>query len=269
MSELTNEDAINSWSQAPIEAIAQFGDEGDFARQYLLNPAIFACLGDVAGKYILDAGCGQGYLCRLLARKGAIVTGVEPAVPFYQYAVERERQEQLGISYIQHDLSTLPAQKQIFDCVVANMVFMDIPDYQAAMHNCIAALKHGGIFVFSLVHPCFEESGSEWARKGYVEVREYLQEYAAQQDYAYLFHRPLSAYINFLIQESCTLRAMIEPRLDAPVAQQDARLERYVHVPGYVVLYATRNQGNALRALLAMTYSLRGCILLGNRSVWP
>lgn len=241
MSEITNEDAINSWSQAPIEVIERFGDEGDFTRQYLLNQAIFACLGHVAGKCILDAGCGQGYLCRLLARKGAIVTGVEPAASFYHYATERERQEQLGITYIQADLSTLPVQQDMFDCVVANMVFMDIPDYQAAMYNCIAALKHRGIFVLSLVHPCFEESGSEWDRKGYVAVREYLRDFAVQQNYSYLFHRPLSAYINFLIQEGCTLRAMIEPRLDESVAQQDARLDRYVHVPGYVVIHAARN----------------------------
>jgi 2-polyprenyl-3-methyl-5-hydroxy-6-metoxy-1,4-benzoquinol methylase len=241
MSKITNGDAINSWSQAPIEVIEQFGEEGDFTRQHLLNPAIFACLGDVAGKRVLDAGCGQGYLCRLLARKGALVTGVEPAASFYRYAVEREQQEHLGITYIQADLSALPAQPDMLDCVVANMVFMDIPDYQAAMQNCIAALKHGGNFVFSLTHPCFEESGSEWVRKRHVEVREYSREFAVQQKYGYLFHRPLSAYINFLIQEGCTLQAMIEPQLDESVAGQDAILERYIHVPGYVVIHAARN----------------------------
>ena len=72
MSEITNAEAISQWSNAPHEVIENFGDEGDFARQYLLNPAIFALLGDVTSKKILDAGCGEGYLCRLLAKKGAI-----------------------------------------------------------------------------------------------------------------------------------------------------------------------------------------------------
>ncbi|HLJ32368.1 MAG TPA: class I SAM-dependent methyltransferase [Ktedonobacteraceae bacterium] len=236
--DITNQQAIAAWSTAPRELAENFGDEGDFARQHLLNPALFALLGDVAGKHILDAGCGQGYLCRLLARRGAIVTGVEPAVQWYSYAVEREHQQPLGITYLQEDLSSLQNMQDRFDCVIANMVFMDIPDYKAAMHNCIAALKSGGSFIFSLLHPCFEEPASEWVKKGYVEVKEYLQEYTAPQTYAYFFHRPLSAYINFLIEEGCTLRKMLEPRLSEEIARQDALAERSLHVPQFVVIHA-------------------------------
>ncbi|MBA2284659.1 MAG: methyltransferase domain-containing protein, partial [Ktedonobacteraceae bacterium] len=170
MSEITNEQAIADWSNAPREMLDNFGDEGDFARQHLLNPAIFALLGDVCGKLVLDAGCGQGYLARLLARKGALVTGIEPASTLYQYADEREHAEHLGITYIQADLSSPNNLASVFDYVVANMVLMDIPDYQAAMHHCIAALKPGGGLIFSILHPCFDEPESEWASKGCVEV---------------------------------------------------------------------------------------------------
>lgn len=240
MSDITNQQAIEFWSHAPQKLVAQFGDEGDFARQQLLNPALFTLLGEVAGKRVLDAGCGQGYLCRMLARRGAIVTGVEPAHLWYTYAVEREQREPFGITYWQEDLSSLRQIENSFDCVVANMVFMDIPDYQTAMHNCIAALKSGGDFIFSLLHPCFEESASEWVKKGHVEVREYLHEYAAPQSYGYFFHRPLSAYINFLIEEGCTLGKIIEPRLDEAVARQHPLYERSLHVPHFVVIYAKR-----------------------------
>ena len=86
MAELTNTAAIDAWSNVSPEAVASFGDEGDFTRKYLLNSAIFEFAGDVAGKSVLDAGCGQGYLCRLLAKQGAVVTGVEPSDPWYTYA---------------------------------------------------------------------------------------------------------------------------------------------------------------------------------------
>jgi 2-polyprenyl-3-methyl-5-hydroxy-6-metoxy-1,4-benzoquinol methylase len=247
MTEITNIEAIDEWSNAPQESLEAFGDEGDFVRQHLLNPAIFEFLGDVAGKRILDAGCGQGYLSRLLVRRGAIVTGVEPAANFYRYAIERERSEQLGISYVQEDLSALSLASNIFDAVIANKVFMDIPDYETAMRNCIAVLKPDGSFIFSLLHPCFEETGAEWVKKGYVEVREYLQEHTVRQSFAYLFHRPLSTYINFVIQEGCALQKMIEPRLDEELAQKGSVSERYVHVPGYVVICAIR--GSALTYL--------------------
>lgn len=239
MPEITNAEAIQQWSNVPQELVENFGDEGDFTRRYLLNPAIFALLGDVTGKTILDAGCGQGYLTRLLARKGAIVTGVEPAEKFYAYAVQKEQAEQLGINYLQEDLSALTTFADNFDYVVANMVLMDIPDYIAALRNCVAALKKGSGLLISLLHPCFEESGSAWAGKGYVEVRDYFRERTVPQLYAPFTHRPLSTYLNAIIQAGCMLQQVIEPQLDEEIARQH-QCERYYYVPGYIVIYATK-----------------------------
>ncbi|HEY7355485.1 MAG TPA: class I SAM-dependent methyltransferase [Ktedonobacterales bacterium] len=240
MSELTNAEVIRAWAAASDSAVA-FGEEGDFAHQHLLNPAIFALLGEVTDKQILDAGCGQGYLCRLLARKGASVTGVEPADGLYGAALQREEAEPLGITYLQHDLSTFTALQSAFDVVIANMVFMDIPDYTSAIRNCIAALKPGGDFIFSLLHPCFEEPGSEWLRKGCVEVREYLREHVKEQRFGYLFHRPLCSYLNLVVQEGCALRQIIEPQLSQELARHIGN-ERDVHVPSFIVIHAARQQ---------------------------
>ena len=183
---VTNQDALRAWSAYSREMIDAFGDEGDASRRYILNPVLFQLLGDVTGRCVLDAGCGTGYLCRLLAQRGAHVTGVEPADALYMYAVERESSNPLGITYLQHDLSTLTLFDAAFEVVVANMVFMDIPDYQAAMHTCIRALKPGGQFIFSLLHPCFDEIDSPhfvkgYAAKGFVRVDEYLHEFVVQQ----------------------------------------------------------------------------------------
>src|SRR5688500_15342907 len=97
---------MQTWSDVPRHFIESFGEEGDFARQYLLNPALFSLLGDVKNKRVLDAGCGTGYLARLLSKQGAQVVGIEPAAPLFDYAVEREQREPLGIEYIQADLTT-------------------------------------------------------------------------------------------------------------------------------------------------------------------
>lgn len=97
MREPTNADVIAAWFHYSEHLIEGFDEEGDLIRHYLLNPTIFTLLGEVRGKCILDAGCGQGYLCRLLARKGARVTGVEPAEPIIRYAQRREKSDQFGI----------------------------------------------------------------------------------------------------------------------------------------------------------------------------
>lgn len=239
MSNINNADAIKASSTAPVELVEHFGEEGDATRKYLLNPALFALLGDVSGKAILDAGCGEGYLCRLLTRRGARVTGIEPADAWYAQAQRREQAEPLDIRYIQADLSRWNPTPETFDAVVANMVFMDIPDYLPALHNCVAALKQGGTLIFSLLHPCFEESGSAWAGKGYVETREYFQKRAVPQSYGHFVHRPLSTYLNSVIQAGCAIQQVLEPQMDEDVARS-LRAERYNHVPGYIVIAAIR-----------------------------
>ena len=241
MTDITNQDIINAWSNALQEDAERHGDEGDFARQHLLNPALFALLGNVEDKSVLDAGCGQGYLCRILARKGAHVIGVEPAEVWYRYSFEREQREPLGITYLQQDLSTFTSHDSTFDIVISNMVFMDIPDYQAAIRNCIASLKQGGTLIFSISHPCFEEDTSEWDKKGYVEVREYLDDYTIQQGYGYRFHRSLSSYLNLVIEAGCVIQRVIEPRLSEAIVQQyGIEHARNAYVPQFLVVVAIK-----------------------------
>ncbi len=243
MEGLNNQDNIEAWSAYSRDMIAAVGDEGDPARRYILNPILFALLGDVAGRTILDAGCGTGYLSRLLAKRGAYVTGVEPAPTLFAYAVEREQTEPLGITYIQQDLSLPLPDQAVFDGVVANMVFMDIPDYQSAMQHCIAVLKPGGQFVFSLLHPCFDEIDSPhfakgYGAKGFIRIDEYLHEFVVQQSVGYYIHRPLSAYLNLVIELGCTIRRVIEPTLTAEGIAVLGEQDRNLHVPNFMVISA-------------------------------
>jgi len=250
---ITNQQAIQAWSDAAPAHVDDFDDEGDVPRRLLLNPAIFALLGDPGGKRILDAGCGQGYLARLLARRGAQVAGVESAAGWYAQATAREQAAPLGILYAQEDLSQLRfphatlGDAASFDAVIANMVLMDIPDYEPALHACVAALKPGGSLIYSLSHPCFEEESARWGEQGHVAVNDYLREYAIPQTFASRFHRPLSHYLNATIQAACTLQRFIEPGLTAEQVDQaemqgqtGAWYTRNQRVPSYVVVHAIK-----------------------------
>ncbi len=243
MERFTNHDNIQAWSAYSRDMIDAVGEEGDPARRYILNPVLFALIGDMTNRAILDAGCGTGYLCRLLAKRGAHVTGIEPAPSLFAYAVEREQTESLGIHYIQQDLSAFTPDHAAFDIVVANMVFMDIPDYQSAMHNCIHALKPGGLFIFSLLHPCFDEVdrpdvAKGYTAKGYIRVDEYLHEFVVQQMVGYYIHRPLSAYLNLVIEAGCTIRKVIEPTLTPEGVAALGEQNRNMHVPNFIVISA-------------------------------
>lgn len=138
MKPLSNQDTIEAWGTYPQQKIIEFGDEGDFGRQQLLNPHLFRLIGDVLDKLVLDAGCGNGYLCRKLAKRGAMVTGLEPASSLFNFSKQAEHDQPLDITYLQQDLRRYHAPHS-FEVVVSNMVFMDIPDYESAIINCIEA----------------------------------------------------------------------------------------------------------------------------------
>jgi len=175
----------------------------------------------------------------LLAKRGARVTGIEPVDLFHTYALRREQTEQLGIHYLQADLSTWTPTPNSFDVVIANMVLMDIPDYEPALLNCVGALRPAGKLIFSILHPCFEEAGSAWKEQGYVAVRDYFSEQTVRQTYGYFIHRPLSTYLNSVIRTGCMIQQVLEPQLEPAIAARyDA--ERYTFVPGYLMVCATK-----------------------------
>ena len=71
------------------------------------------------GARVLDLACGWGPLTRVLAERGAAVTGVELSEPLLEQARAIETERAYGIRYLQGDVSTLVWwDQQPFDGVV-------------------------------------------------------------------------------------------------------------------------------------------------------
>jgi len=233
---------IAQWDGTAAEAMAAMDPEGDFIKRHVLNPVVLGLLGDVTGRRVLDAGSGQGYFSRMLASRGAHVTAVEPAGALFRYAAAREAELGQGIRLIQADLTEISFQP-VYDAVVANMVLLSIPDWEAALRTCVGALRPGSLLVFSIDHPCFENAAGHWAETGAVLVQEYLAEYPMERPQATDFHRPLATYLNAVIRTGCRITEVVEPGLpaelvDAPGVGRGAA--GLVHVPNFLVIAAQR-----------------------------
>lgn len=217
--------------------------EGDYGKRHILNPTLLRLLGDVRGRRVLDAGCGHGYLSRMLAARGATVVGLEPARSLHDYAAARERERPQGITYVRADLSRPCEEGGPFDAVVASMVLCAIPSWRRALSSCVASARPGGLIVLAVNHPCFDPSILDsWRRTGHVEVRDYLREYEIPGPLATDFHRTVSTYVNALLAEGCALRELSEPALPRDLVPPEApELEAYVHFPNFLVLAATRH----------------------------
>ena len=66
--QVTDEMVGLSWDKVADLWFKDYDEFGDKNRLYVIDPAIMSVLGEVKGKRILDAGCGNGYLCRQLSQ---------------------------------------------------------------------------------------------------------------------------------------------------------------------------------------------------------
>ena len=128
---------------------------------------LLSAVGDLLGKSVLDVACGTGFYARLFRDLGATkVVGVDSAGEMIAYARHVEKREWRGITYEQHDATTLPVLGE-FDVVTAVWLLGyadDVPALDVMIGNLTANLVPGGRLVVLVPNP--EPDWELYARYG-------------------------------------------------------------------------------------------------------
>lgn len=190
--------------------------EAELYRTHILHPMLLDLLGDVKDRKVLDAGCGEGYLSRMLSGLGAKMTGIDISEKMLELARAKEKNSPKNIIYKRATLTDLGGIHQTFDVVVSNLVLNIIPVYKEVFKQLEKILYSSGLLIVSLPHPCFDGVGAGLVHMPDKEVRwsenRYIEEvdgYAAHGTPT--FHRPLSAYINAALEAGFVLTGFLEP----------------------------------------------------------
>lgn len=150
-------------SPAPPAHRAQANDYDSFAEAYaadnennLVNahyerPAMLALAGDVAGRRILDAGCGSGSLSAALRERGAVVTGIDASAGIL--ALARRRLGDDAALHVVDLRDRLPFGDGAFDDVVASLVLHYLEDWGPTLTELRRVLRPGGRLIASVDHP--------------------------------------------------------------------------------------------------------------------
>lgn len=141
---------------AKFDALASrwWDPEGEFRPLHAMNPVrltyIERVCGGLAGKKILDVGCGGGILSESLAAHGATVTGIDLAEAPLAVARLHLHESGLAVDYRQQSAEALAAeQPATFDIITCMEMLEHVPDPAAIVQACAALLKPGGHLVCS------------------------------------------------------------------------------------------------------------------------
>lgn len=108
---------------------------------------LFDVLGPVAGKTVLDVGCGDGALAFELARRGAIATGLDPDPAMIAAARRRAGIEGVQSRLVEGKAEALPFPDATFDSVLAVAALCFVRDAERAVAEMARVLKPGGRLV--------------------------------------------------------------------------------------------------------------------------
>src|SRR5215467_10445160 len=198
---------------------AEFWDErmaeGNDFFNILVWPAVEKLLQPSAGERLLDIACGNGVTSRRLAAVGAKVTAFDFSEAIIELA--RRREPQSNIDYRVVDATDREALIQLgvasFNGALCNMALMDMANIDPLMQALGSLLRSDGRFVFSTLHPCFnnpaivqmvelEDRAGNIVTTYSVKVSRYLTSYTQvglamhEQPVPHrYFHRPLSALL--------------------------------------------------------------------------
>jgi SAM-dependent methyltransferase len=201
---------------------------------YYERPATRSLMPDVAGKRILDAGCGPGFNTEWLLDQGAVVVAFDVTPDFV--TITRGRVGDRAVVY-RADL-TQPldfAEDASFDGALCPLVLDYIEDWMPVMEQFYRILKPGGWLVFSCGHPMgdwFLASRIGAAQRYYdVEMFEYTwkgfgEPYPVVKGY----RRPLQDMIGPVLAAGFQLDRLLEPQPVEALREIDpeeyARLDR-------------------------------------------
>jgi 2-polyprenyl-3-methyl-5-hydroxy-6-metoxy-1,4-benzoquinol methylase len=258
--------ALTDESRARWDGIAGFWDDymGENSNRFhreIVRPATEHLLEVKEADSVLDIACGNGIFSRRLADFGAQVVALDYSAVMIERAKQRSTTYEGRIDYHVADATDYDALLKFgverFDRAVANMALMDIADIGPLTRALSQLLKPGGLFVFSIPHPCYqspnarkihetEEIEGQIVTRNSVQITKYLTPESfetigirGQPVPHLLFHRPLTYYMNLFLGAGFIMDGWEEPsfQLDADSA---ARFDWYELPPA--VIFRFRKQ---------------------------
>ena len=131
--------------------------ESEFKPLHAINPLrlewIQECAGSLAGRKVLDVGCGGGILSEAMARSGADVTGIDLADKSLKIARLHGLESGVKVEYRKVPVEELAVEQPgQYDVVTCMEMLEHVPDPASIVRACSTLVKPGGWVFFSTLN---------------------------------------------------------------------------------------------------------------------
>lgn len=187
-----------------------------------LDEAEVALLGEVAGRRVLEVGCGAAQCARWLIDQGAAAVGLDLSYRQLQHARRLDDTTGTAVPVVCGTASRLPFAAESFD--LACSAFGALPfvaDAGAVMSEVSRVLRPGGRWVCSVTHPVRWMFPDDPSGAGLTVVRSYFDRspYVETGDsgaVAYVeHHRTVGDWVRAVVGAGLTLLDVVEPEWPA------------------------------------------------------
>ncbi|WP_435334438.1 class I SAM-dependent methyltransferase [Haloarchaeobius sp. TZWWS8] len=205
-------------------------------------PATTDLIPDVAGKRVLDAGCGHGRYAEWLLEREADVVAVDRNAGMLERARRR-----LGDRAAVHqgDISEHLefAADGTFDGVVCGLSLHYVEDWRECFTEFARILRPGGFLVFSAQHPVDEYVAFD--AEDYFEVERKVMTWSpgGEEIDVPFYRRPFSEVVNPLLESGFRLDELVEPRPTAGFAEKKPEsYEKRMTYPTFLCVRASKSE---------------------------
>ncbi|MGI0133129.1 MAG: class I SAM-dependent methyltransferase [Thermoplasmata archaeon] len=148
---------MTRWEEMAERWDAKQGETGDLWHRALIDPALFALIGDPSGLRVLDLAAGNGYVARRLARSAGHVVALDRSRPILEVARRSYRASDREVEYVVGSATDLAMFRAApFDLGVRDMALDDIDDAARALGEVSRVLTMAGRLVFTIAHSGFD-----------------------------------------------------------------------------------------------------------------
>ena len=224
--------------------------KSDNYNDLLEQPALWSLLPPLAGRRVLDLGCGFGDACARYADAGAAaVVGIDLS----EKMIARARRDHMRpqVTYLCRSMANLEGLAGPFDVVTSSLAVHYVADFPALARAVAGLLTPGGCFVFSQEHPLTTAPVADiaWQKDAAGQATAYLLSDYGRPGFrteAWLgqrvekYHRRFSDLVQALCAADLSITAMEEPVPDAETLAHCPRMEREFHKPSFLLIRAEK-----------------------------